>query len=81
MCYFSREKEEADIVGLAPALLERLRGKYHRQILARGPDLYRIMQIPPWPPGFSAGRVLMPMVMVPIFFRKHVFSILSVDRQ
>jgi primosomal protein N' (replication factor Y) len=40
-----------DIVGPAPALMERIRGKYRWQIIARGPDLHqllRVMNVPGW---------------------------------
>lgn len=37
--------EETDIVGPTPALLERLCGKYHWQMIARGPDLHRLLRV------------------------------------
>ena len=36
---------DTDIVGPAPALMERLRGKYHWQMIARGPDLHRLLRV------------------------------------
>jgi primosomal protein N' (replication factor Y) (superfamily II helicase) len=36
---------DTDIVGPAPALMERLRGKYHWQMIARGPDLHRLIRV------------------------------------
>jgi primosomal protein N' (replication factor Y) len=42
---------ETDIVGPAPALMERLRGKYHWQMILRGPDLHqllRVIEAPGW---------------------------------
>ena len=36
---------DSDIVGPAPALMERLRGKYHWQMIARGPDLHRLLRV------------------------------------
>ncbi len=43
--------ERTDIVGPAPALMERLRGKYRWQMFARGPDLHpllRVIDAPGW---------------------------------
>jgi primosomal protein N' (replication factor Y) len=40
-----------DIVGPAPALMERLRGKYRWQMIVRGPDLHpllRVIDAPGW---------------------------------
>jgi len=40
-----------DIVGPAPAMMERLRGKYHWQLIVRGPDLHqllRVLDVPGW---------------------------------
>jgi primosomal protein N' (replication factor Y) len=34
-----------DIVGPAPALMERVGGKYRWQIIARGPDLHRLLRV------------------------------------
>ncbi|MBV8695944.1 MAG: primosomal protein N' [Ktedonobacteraceae bacterium] len=34
-----------DIVGPAPALMERMRSKYRWQIIARGPDLHRLLRV------------------------------------
>jgi primosomal protein N' (replication factor Y) len=34
-----------DIVGPAPALMERLRGKYRWQMIVRGPDLHRLLRV------------------------------------
>lgn len=42
---------DTDIVGPAPALMERLRGKYRWQMIARGPDLHpllRVIHAPGW---------------------------------
>jgi primosomal protein N' (replication factor Y) len=39
------ELVDTDIVGPAPALMERMRGKYRWQILARGPDLHRLLRV------------------------------------
>jgi primosomal protein N' (replication factor Y) len=42
---------QTDIVGPAPAVMERLRGKYRWQIIARGPDLHpllRVIDTPGW---------------------------------
>ncbi len=36
---------DTDIVGPAPALMERLRGKYHWQMIVRGPDLHRLLRV------------------------------------
>jgi primosomal protein N' (replication factor Y) (superfamily II helicase) len=36
---------DTDIVGPAPALIERVRGKYHWQMIARGPDLHRLIRV------------------------------------
>ncbi len=43
--------EQTDIVGPAPALLERLHGKYRWQMIARGPDIHpllRVIDTPGW---------------------------------
>ncbi len=37
--------DDTDIVGPAPALLERIRGKYHWQMIVRGPDLHRLLRV------------------------------------
>jgi primosomal protein N' (replication factor Y) len=40
-----------DIVGPAPAAMERIRGKYHWQMIVRGPDLHpllRVIDAPGW---------------------------------
>ncbi|GHO44611.1 replication restart helicase PriA [Ktedonospora formicarum] len=40
-----------DIVGPAPAMLERVRNKYRWQMIARGPDLHRLLRVvdaPDW---------------------------------
>ncbi len=42
---------DTDVVGPAPALMERLRGKYHWQMIVRGPDLHpllRVIDAPNW---------------------------------
>jgi primosomal protein N' (replication factor Y) len=42
---------DTDIVGPAPALTERVRGKYHWQMILRGPDLrllLRVIEAPGW---------------------------------
>ncbi len=39
------ELPDTDIVGPAPALMERLRGKYHWQMIVRGPDLHRLLRV------------------------------------
>jgi primosomal protein N' (replication factor Y) len=47
---------EADVVGPAPALLERLRGRYRWQVLVRAPDplpLLRALSAEDVPPGWS----------------------------
>jgi primosomal protein N' (replication factor Y) len=36
---------DTDIVGPAPALTERLRDKYHWQMIVRGPDLHRLLRV------------------------------------
>ena len=36
---------DTDIVGPAPGLTERLRGKYHWQMIVRGPDLHRLLRV------------------------------------
>ena len=36
---------DTDIVGPAPALLERLRDQYHWQMIVRGPDLHRLLRV------------------------------------
>jgi primosomal protein N' (replication factor Y) len=36
---------DTDIVGPAPALMERLRGKYRWQMIVRGPDLHRLLRV------------------------------------
>ncbi|GCF09290.1 primosomal protein N' [Dictyobacter arantiisoli] len=43
--------EDTDIVGPAPALMERVRNKYRWQLIARGPDLHRLLRVidaPDW---------------------------------
>ncbi len=43
--------EQTDIVGPAPALMERLDGKYRWQMIARGPDIHpllRVIDTPGW---------------------------------
>ncbi len=43
--------EQTDIVGPAPAVMERIRGKYRWQMIARGPDLHpllRVIDTPGW---------------------------------
>ncbi|HEY4388912.1 MAG TPA: primosomal protein N' [Ktedonobacteraceae bacterium] len=43
--------EDTDIVGPAPALTERVRNKYHWQMIVRGPDLARLLRVidaPDW---------------------------------
>ncbi len=40
-----------DIVGPAPAMMERIRSKYRWQLIARGPDLHRLLRVvdaPEW---------------------------------
>ncbi|GAC1374987.1 MAG: primosomal protein N' [Ktedonobacteraceae bacterium] len=37
--------EDTDIVGPAPTLIERVRNKYHWQMIARGPDLHRLLRV------------------------------------
>jgi primosomal protein N' (replication factor Y) (superfamily II helicase) len=42
---------QTDVVGPAPAVMERVRGKYHWQMIARGPDLHpllRVIDTPGW---------------------------------
>ncbi len=42
---------DTDIVGPAPALMERVRNKYHWQMIVRGPDLHpllRVLDTPGW---------------------------------
>ena len=42
---------QTDIVGPAPAVMERIRGKYRWQMIARGPDLHpllRVIDTPGW---------------------------------
>ena len=42
---------QTDIVGPAPALMERVRNKYHWQMIVRGPDLHpllRVLDTPGW---------------------------------
>jgi primosomal protein N' (replication factor Y) len=34
-----------DIVGPAPALMERVRGLYHWQLIVRGPDLHQLLRV------------------------------------
>lgn len=36
---------DTDIVGPAPALMERIRGKYRWQLIVRGPDLHRLLRV------------------------------------
>ncbi len=43
--------EQTDIVGPAPAVMERIRGQYRWQMIARGPDLHpllRVIDTPGW---------------------------------
>ena len=43
--------EQTDVVGPAPALMERLHGKYRWQMIARGPDIHpllRVIDTPGW---------------------------------
>lgn len=43
--------EQTDIIGPAPAVMERIRGKYRWQMIARGPDLHpllRVIDTPGW---------------------------------
>ena len=43
--------QQTDIVGPAPALIERIQGKYRWQMIARGPDLHallRVIEAPGW---------------------------------
>lgn len=43
--------QHTDIVGPAPAAMERIRGKYHWQLIVRGPDLHpllRVIDAPGW---------------------------------
>ena len=37
--------EQTDIVGPAPAVMERVRGKYRWQMIARGPDLHPLLKV------------------------------------
>ncbi|HET9920208.1 MAG TPA: hypothetical protein VFQ30_10240, partial [Ktedonobacteraceae bacterium] len=37
--------EQTDVVGPAPALMERVRGKFHWQMIVRGPDLHRLLRV------------------------------------
>lgn len=37
--------ENTDVVGPAPAAMERVRGQYHWQIIVRGPDLHRLLRV------------------------------------
>ncbi|MBO0779657.1 MAG: hypothetical protein J2P37_12605, partial [Ktedonobacteraceae bacterium] len=37
--------DQTDIVGPAPAVLERIRDQYRWQIIARGPDLHRLLRV------------------------------------
>ena len=40
-----------DVVGPAPAMMERIRSKYRWQLIARGPDLHRLLRVvdaPEW---------------------------------
>ncbi len=37
--------EQTDIVGPAPAVMERIRGKYRWQMIARGPDLHPLLRV------------------------------------
>ena len=37
--------EDTDIVGPAPALMERVRGKYRWQMIARGPELHQLVRV------------------------------------
>lgn len=43
--------KDADIVGPAPAVMEKVRGKYHWHMIVRGPDLHRLLRVidaPEW---------------------------------
>jgi primosomal protein N' (replication factor Y) len=43
--------QHTDIVGPAPAAIEKIRGKYHWQLIVRGPDLHpllRVIEAPGW---------------------------------
>jgi primosomal protein N' (replication factor Y) len=37
--------DETDIVGPAPALMERIRNKYRWQMIVRGPDLHQLLRV------------------------------------
>ena len=37
--------ENTDVVGPAPAAMERVRGQYHWQIIVRGPELHRLLRV------------------------------------
>ncbi len=42
---------DTDVVGPAPALMERVKNKYHWQMIVRGPDLHpllRVIDTPGW---------------------------------
>jgi primosomal protein N' (replication factor Y) len=42
---------DTDVVGPAPALMERVRNKYRWQMIVRGPDLHpllRVLDTPDW---------------------------------
>jgi primosomal protein N' (replication factor Y) len=36
---------DTDVVGPAPALMERMRGRYRWQLIVRGPDLHRLLRV------------------------------------
>ncbi len=50
-CINRLDLPQTDIVGPAPAVMERIRGKYRWQMIARGPDLHpllRVIDTPGW---------------------------------
>ena len=44
---------QTDIVGPAPAVMERVRGKYRWQMIARGPDLHPLLRVIDTPAGWE----------------------------
>jgi len=44
---------QTDIVGPAPAVMERIRGKYRWQMIARGPDLHPLLLVIDTPSGWE----------------------------
>jgi len=44
---------QTDIVGPAPAVMERVRGKYRWQMIARGPDLHPLLRVIDTPSGWE----------------------------